>query len=276
MLTRILFLLFMCVSVFAKTPTIKLAPLPMASATKTVKIFSPFARHVSSILGKKVDIVNFIDYGSILRALRQNHIDLAYLGPLPYATYTLKRNNIAPLVGFFEKNGKKGYRCVLIASKLDDVRPKIIKDKKVALTQPLSTCGFFMTQKLLRKYANISINDMRFAYLKKHTNVAINVLRGNFLLGGVKDSIANDYKSLGLVVLEKSDLLPSFILVANTNTLNKETIELLRHRLLLTPKEVFSRWGSKISHGMFGINPSDFDIIKKTLKNMHIPQKGNI
>lgn len=272
-----IFTIFLLLFSFIKAdkPLLKLAPLPMSSAEKTTKIFSPFARYVSSILGQKVELTHFTNYDDILKALRENRIDLAYLGPLPYTSYRLKSKNAFPLVGFLESDGTKGYHCVLIGSKIDKIDFKNIKGKKVALTQPLSTCGYFLTSKLIKQVSKISIKQMKYRYLKKHTKVALSVARGEYLLGGVKDSVARDYQSLGLTVFDISKSLPSFILVANSNTLDKKSIINLQKQLLKTPKEIFEKWGKKISHGLYKVNENDFNAIEKRLKNMKIPQKGN-
>lgn len=273
---RICYLLFsICMVLQAQSSAIKLAPLPMSNPIQTTKIFSPFARHVSSIVKKEVNLVHFTNYDDILLALIQNRIDLAYLGPLPFASYKHKFNNAKPLVGFLEEDGSKGYSCVLISSAFDNISYDNLKGKKIALTQSLSTCGYFSTSQLLKQISPISIEQMKFKYLKKHTKVAKSIIKGQYLLGGVKDSVAKKYESLGLKIVASSKKYPSFIIVANTNTLSKESIEYLQNRLLKTKKEIFSKWGEKISYGLYKVESEDFDHIGKELSKMIIPKKGN-
>lgn len=267
--------IFLMLPSFAKQKVLKLAPLPMADAVKTTKIFLPFANYIKKSMGVQVELVNLTNYEDIITGLQKNDIDLAYLGPLPYAVLKSKSKNIIPIVGFFEKDGSRGYHCVLIASELDSIPFKNLRGGKVALTQPLSTCGYFLTSQLLKSLNNTNIEDMKYRYVKKHTKVATSILQGRYLLGGIKDSVASEFKGLGLRVLKTSKLLPSFTLVANANTMSKENISRLQNRLLDTPKSEYSKWGEKISFGMFKAHEKDFKHIQKALRGMNIPQKGN-
>lgn len=263
-------LLFLNANLYAK---IHLAPLPMADSLETTKVFSSFAEYLSKSLDEKVSLSHFTEYEDILQALEKNELDLAYLGPLPFVSIHLKDKNIIPLVGFYEKNGNKGYHCVLTTSILEENEDFL--GKKVGLTQPLSTCGYFMTKKLLEEFANISIEDMKYRYLHTHTQVAKSIVSGEIQYGGMKDSVAREYKNLGIKVLKTSKMLPSFMLVANTNKLTAQKLEKLKEILQNTPKEEFSKWGKKISYGMFEVKLEDLDFVLKELKEMKIPSKGN-
>lgn len=259
----------------ADIKTLKLAPLPMSSSVETTKIFLPFARHLHKITNRTIELIHFTNYEDILLSLKTNQIDLAYLGPLPYSSISMKANNIKPLIGFYESDGSKGYHCVLIASSIDILNYHNLKGKKIDLTQPLSTCGYFMTSQLLEHVSANGIEDLKYRYVKKHTKVAQNVAKGKALLGGVKDDVAKRFESLGIRILRTSERLPGFVLVANTNTIPKEQIENLQKELLNTPKSIYSKWGKKISYGMFEAKSKDFEKIRRKLKNMKIPQKGN-
>lgn len=272
----ILFFLLFSSILYAKDNPVKISPLPMASSLETTKIFSSFVRYVSQITNRQVELDHFDKYDKILESFNNNFLDLAYLGPLPYATLRLKNPNIIPLVGFYEKGGAKGYSCVLAHFIFDKIDVSQLKNKTIALTQPLSTCGYFVSSKLLKTLDNnLSIEDMKYRYVGTHTGVAQSILKGDFLLGGMKDSVAARHSSLGIKILATSPLLPSFILVANENTLTKEFIKSLKEKLLQTPKSIYSSWGKKISHGMFEVSEDDFAQIVEQLKKNKIPSKGN-
>lgn len=263
-------LFFYAISSNAK---LNLAPLPMADSLETTKVFSSFAEYIGNSLNEKINLSHFTKYDKILEALEKNELDLAYLGPLPFVTIHLKDPNIIPLVGFYEKNGNKGYHCVLATSILEENKNFI--GEKIGLTQPLSTCGYFMAHKLLREFANVSIEDMKYRYLQTHTQVAKSIVNGEIKYGGMKDSVAKEYKNLGVEVLKTSQMLPSFMLVANKNKLSAEKIQTLKEILLNAPKSEFSKWGKKISYGMFEVKIEDLDFVIKELKEMKIPNKGN-
>lgn len=273
----VIMLLCLHVSLFAKNmDKIRISPLPMADPTQTTKIFSQFIRHVSKITEKDVEMVYYKKYDEILNSLNKNYLDIAYLGPLPFATIRLQNPNIIPIVGFYEDVGLKGYTCSLVHASFDDIDLKNLANKTIALTQPLSTCGYFMASQLLKEIdPSLSIENMKYRYLGTHTGVAQSVIKGDFLLGSLKDSVAAKYSNVGLTIVKNSNLLPSFILVVNENTLNKKMITKLKKGLLSTPQEIYGTWGDKISHGMFEVTKDDFKEVIDALRQMNIPKKGN-
>lgn len=278
-LVRYIFILYLSlhVSLLAKdVDKIRISPLPMDDPVKTTKIFSPLIRHISGLVGKELELVYERKYNNILDSLDKNMLDLAYLGPLPFSTIRLKNPNIIPLVGFYEGVALKGYTCVLVRANFDEIDYKNLADKKLALTQPLSTCGYFMASKLLKNLdANLSIEDMKYRYIGTHTGVAEGVLRGDFLIGSLKDGIAAKYASVGLEIIATSKLLPSFILVANQNTLDMTLISKIKQGLLKTPESIYGTWEKRFSRGMFEVSKEDFDEVIDFLEEMKIPEKGN-
>ncbi|MDP1607285.1 MAG: PhnD/SsuA/transferrin family substrate-binding protein [Rhodocyclaceae bacterium] len=111
------------------------------------------------------------------------------------------------------------YTCALVASAETRITPKAIKGKTIALTQPLSTCGYFVADTLLRQ-AGGALEHNRYRYLGRHDAVALAVIRGEFEVGALKTSIA------------ESGLLPGFLLAANAKTIKVERLAQIRQALL--------------------------------------------
>lgn len=272
-LSTLLLTIFSCS--FAETRALTFAPSPLNNTQKVLEEFTSIVSYLEEQSGQKINFVYEKKYNDMISSFKENKIDLAYFGPLPLATLQKSFPAAVPLLTFNEKDGKSGYRCVLVKFAKDEINFKKSKNIKVALTQPLSSCGYMQTKILLKAYADKNIEEMKFEYLDNHEEVALSIIRGDFIIGGMKESIAKEYQSLGLKILQTSPMLPSFTLVANANTLTKEEREKIKQILQNAPKEVYSKWGKSISYGFSETNMELFEALKIDKLNYNIPQKGN-
>lgn len=274
---QLLITLFLTIllSLHVEARPLTFAPSPLNDTQKIFEEFSPMINYLEEKLGEKIDFHYEKKYDDMITSFQENKIDLAYFGPLPLATLQQSCSSAVPLLVFNEPNGKSGYRCVLVQFAKDKINFQNNDSIKVALTQPLSTCGYMQTKILLKTYANKDIEEMKFNYLGNHDEVALSIIRGEFEIGGMKESIAKEYQSLGLKILHTSQMLPSFTLVANANTLSKEKIANIKKILLEIPREVYKTWGTNISYGFGETTIEDFNALKIDELQYNIPQKGN-
>jgi phosphonate transport system substrate-binding protein len=261
----IITLLFPCVTK-AEEWSINFAPLPIKTESEITKDFLPLFLKLKEKIGVKTNFVYEKDYSKIIEKFKNGTIDIALLGPLPYLKLKQKYPNALPLVGLNQEDGKPHYRCVLAKFGNDDV--KFQNGIRVALTQPLSTCGYFMTQKLLKEGYQLELGEQKFDYVMSHENALLGVLEGSFDIAGVKDDVAHEYRTLGMEVIAQSSYLPGFALIANTKTLSKGQIALLQKTLTSIPKSEYSSWSKLISYGftaidegIYGVLDVDFDTI---------------
>ncbi|MBV5278128.1 MAG: PhnD/SsuA/transferrin family substrate-binding protein, partial [Campylobacteraceae bacterium] len=242
---------------------------------KALEEFSPMLRYLEEKLEQNIDFVHEEKYEDIITSFKNNKIDLAYFGPLPLAILQKSVPSTVPILTFNEPDGKSSYQCALVKSVNDKIDFKEMQNIKVALTQPLSTCGFMQTKILLKSYASQTIEEMKFNYMGTHDEVALSIIRGNFIIGGMKHNIAKDYESLGLTVLQTSQMLPSFTLVANANTLTEQEIKMIKKILLEAPPEVYKKWGKSISYGFSEVDLERFKALEIEQFEFTIPHKGN-
>jgi len=229
-------------------------------------------------LSEPISIEFHKNYAAILDAFCRDNIDLAFLGPLPYIKLKKKCDKVVPIVRFVNKKGKSTYTCSIITDTEIGVQNlQELKGKKVALTQPLSTCGYLMTDFLLRQ-AGFHLADTRYRYVGNHRKVALAVIRGEADAGGLKTSIAHKYEHLGIRFLARTPPLPGFLLVANGSTMSLGQIQkiraaLLRLHPLTNPEdaETTACWGEKIRYGAVPVNDRDYDIIRNELAGITIP-----
>ena len=264
-----------CVYADDKT-IIHFAPLPTQKAVKNIKDFLSMSYYLEQQLLLDIKYVYKKDYKDILKGFKDQTIDMAYLGPLPLVSLVQQYPQAEPIIMFKSKKGTANYRCVIAKFKNDRFdRNTIIKDQplKIALTQPLSTCGYLMTSKLLKEKFAIDLNQQQFHYTMSHSNALLSVLKGEFLLAGAKDSIARQFESLGMEIIAQSELLPGFSLVVNKKSLSQKQIAAIRSTLLNVRKEIYSQWDGPPANGMTAANIADYDSLNTTID---IPQQGNI
>jgi len=260
---------------FAQAATLRFAPLPMENRETLLKQFRPLAVFLEKKLGVTIEFDFSDNYAEIIKKFSAGQIDLAYLGPLPYVELQAQYKQAQALVHFNEASGQPMYTCALVAIADTPLNLKEVKNRRIALTQPLSTCGYLAVNGLLQEQGS-QLADNRYQYLDKHDAVALAVVRGEFDAGGLKTSIGKKYAHLGLTILAETPPLPSFGLVANQATVSAATIEAIRTALTrLDPagadKEMLQSWGENIRYGAVTAADSDYAVVRKFKGNLEIP-----
>lgn len=271
----LLSLLFILIALHVEAKPLVLSVIPIQENTTVTQEFLPLTTYLEEKLHTNVTLNVAKTYQDVIEAFKNNQTDLAYLGPLPFATLQKSTPSFSPIVTFKQKDGQTQYRCVLVKFAKDSLPRQDTTAIKVALTQPLSTCGYMQTKLLIHKFLHEDLYSMHYQYMGNHDTVALSILRGDFLLGGMKESIAQKYASLGLEILSYSAPVPGLMLIANTNTLSKEEIDTIQKILLDTPKEIYQAWGESLSYGMSIPNLQQFTIQNFGDLNYTIPKNGN-
>lgn len=259
--------------------TIRFAPLPMENRETVIKQFRPLTIFLEQRLNLTVNYVYADNYADILAKFRQSQVDVAYLGPLPYVELRASYDKAQPMVHFKEKSGHTTYTCALITVPDADFNIQDANQKKIALTQPLSTCGYLSASGLMRTRGS-SLENNFYRYVGKHDAVALSVIRGEFDAGGLKTAIARKYAHLGLQILVETPPLPSFALVANTKTMPPALISGIRQALIaLEPggkdSAMLASWGDNIRFGAVVASDDDYQVVRDLLADAVIPEKGN-
>jgi phosphonate transport system substrate-binding protein len=262
-------------SVCAGAEIIHFAPLPMENRETLVKQFRPMVLFLETKLGVVIEYDFSESYNELIEKFESGKVDLAYLGPLPYVELRARFERAEPLVHFNEASGKPMYTCAIVAFGDPPLNLKGLKDHRIALTQPLSTCGYLSVNGLLQERGS-DLAHNRYRYLDKHDAVALAVIRGEFDAGGVKSAIGKKYAHLGLTILAETPPLPAFALVANRATLPGEKMEAIRSILTgLNPagsdKEMLISWGENIRNGAVTASDQDYDVVRKLKGNIVIP-----
>ncbi len=257
--------------------TLRFAPLPMQDPETVVREVKPMLEYLEERLGVTFTIDYNTSYSEILHNFAAGELDLAYLGPLPYVELRDQFPAVSPLVVFREPDGEAKYTCSVVMF-ADDRQPlRELAGQALALTQPLSTCGYLATESLLR-HAGVSLEQARYRYLGRHDEVALAVVRGEFRAGGLKTTIARHYTHLGLVQISETEPLPAFALVANTTTVPPELRTRLTEALVaVQPRDnpedarLVRAWGESLRHGAQAVEDADYEPVRRLRRGVQIP-----
>jgi phosphonate transport system substrate-binding protein len=220
------------------------APLPMENPAATVAAGTPLVETIRDRTGLQLEIRHYSGYVTILKEFVDGRIDLAYLGPLPLIALRTMTSEAVPIVTLREVDGTTSYRCVLAIpydteAITDTSGPNGTSEPGwIALAQPLSTCGYLSTVWLLSRHG-ITVQPDDYRYLGSHEAVALAIARRDSVIGGMKDAIAEGYAGLGVRIVDRTEPLPGFAIVANRSTMSQAQIADVRSALLsLTPAEL--------------------------------------
>lgn len=218
----------------AENNVLYFAPLPMSATKISIIKTQPIANYLSQKLQRPVVPKLYQSYDEIIQAFLAGEVHLLELGPRPFIELQSHTQDATPLASINQDANNSYYQCVLAApmdgvQRLSDIKHP--KTTKVALTQPLSTCGPLLTQYLLQQN-KINLSNMPHQFLGSHEEVALALIRNEYAIGGVAKFIAERYHGLGLNILTTSPALPAFMVVANSQKLDPKELELIKQSLL--------------------------------------------
>lgn len=236
------YLVFLVTFIFTtnlySTESYKFSMVSIRDKESSLTFSKPFTDFLSEILTKKVSFVFIEDHRKLVDAFIKGEVDIAYIGPFPFVILLSKfGENVEPIAKVREKDGKTAYRCVLFTT-IDKAKSPI---KKLALTNPISTCGYVAISHLLKK-RKIDIEKLEYRYIGNHEEVVKIVLAGLYDAGGVKEEVFEKFKGIGLYSIDYSDELPGFIIVANKRTVSSKDIGRMKEILIKASPETFSKF----------------------------------
>lgn len=262
---------------------VRFAPLPMASLEQMTREYLPFLDYLEKQTGKRFELSYHASYDTLIDELALGHVDMAYLGPLPYVALTEKNQHIEPLVKLLDNQGQSDYTCALVHF-ADHSAEMNHPDRmqNVALTQPLSTCGYLMVESYLQGLGqSLEDSNHHYDYTGSHENVALSVVLDRHDFGGMKTQIARRYQHLGLRVIDETAPLPGFVLVANTQTMDQTLIQQIRTGLLtlkplnsIEDAEVVRAWSANLRYGAVEVDDREYAPIRQQWRELKVDLVG--
>ena len=168
--------------------TLKVALLPDENAGTVIKNNQPLKQYLETTLGKKIDLIVTTDYSSMIEAMRNGRIDLAYFGPLSYVL-ARQKSEIEPFVALKAK-GSTTYQSVVIANTAAGVkRIEDIKGRNMAYGDKASTSSHLIPKSMLAERGLDAGTDYKEHFVGSHDAVAMAVQNGHAQAGGLSRPI---------------------------------------------------------------------------------------
>lgn len=183
-----------------KTPsTVVFTYTPVEDPAVYAEIFSPFTKHLSECIDRKVVFYQVQSNAAEIEAMRSNrlHVGGFSTGPTNFAV------NLAGAVPFAVKgdaDGFQGYNLILIVKKDSPYKtPADLKGKKVAHTSPSSNSGNMAPIALFPKEGLVPGKDYEFLYSGKHDQSVMGVNSGDYDAAAVASDVFHRMAERGQV-----------------------------------------------------------------------------
>lgn len=199
-----------------KTPsTVVFTYTPVEDPAVYAEIFSPFTKHLSQCIDRKVVFYQVQSNAAEIEAMRSNrlHVGGFSTGPTNFAV------NLAGAVPFAVKgdaNGFQGYNLILIVKKDSPYKTLAdLKGKKVAHTSPSSNSGNMAPIALFPKEGLVPGKDYEFLYSGKHDQSVMGVNSGDYDAAAVASDVFHRMAERGQVkeddfrILYRSEKFPT-------------------------------------------------------------------
>lgn len=187
-------------------PTVTMGSVAMDIPVEMVKRMSALTNYLALNTGLNIRFRPSPNLGSAVDEIGSGETQIAYLTPVAYID-ARKKYGVIPLVAPTIK-GQPNFSLVIGVKAGSVIRaPEDLKGRRFA----------FGDEKALLQKAAVASMGLRttdfshYAHLKHYDNIAKAVLAGDFDGGILKDSIADDFKDKGIVVIASTPPLPSYV-----------------------------------------------------------------
>lgn len=267
--------------IFARV--INFSPLPMDKAPKLFIQYAPLLKYLEEETGYKFKFNYSDNYVEIIEKFKNGQLDIIELGPLPYVKLKQNFNDAYAFLTFLSNKGKDSYTCEFLSTDKDIKSLKDInKDVNIKLTRKISTCGYLMSEFILKKNGK-SLENLHYDYVGTHSNVLLELLLKENTAGTAKSTIVNKYKHFDFTKLASSPPIPGFAFVANKKIITQEEINNIQKALLkLHPLEnsednkFVMNWSENTKYGCKVTKKNAYKDIFDAIKLIKIPKKSEL
>jgi phosphonate transport system substrate-binding protein len=238
--------------------------------------YQPLMNYLTEHTPYKFELKLSQDYRDIINFLKTNEVQVALLGGVTYLE-ARKEFNVIPILKPVGANGKPFYRCVFITRDTNNNINRLsdLKGKSVAFASKLSTSGNLAPLYHLYSKAGVRLEDLsRYKNFRYHDSVAREVLRANFDVGAVIDSVAERFKDRGLKVISISEPIPGLPIVVRSDV-SPTLINAIKKALLSLDynnpqhREMMEQWDEEFRYGFAEAKDSDYDSIRKMISYLN-------
>jgi len=194
----------------APTGQVTMGSVAMDIPVEMIKRMSALTNYLALSTDLNIRFRPSPNLGSAVEELGTGQTQIAYLTPVAYIE-ARRKYGVIPLVAPTIQG--RPYFSLVIGVKAGSgiATPVDLKGKRFAFGDEKALLQRASVESMGVKMADFS----RFAYLKHYDNIAKAVLAGDFDGGILKDSVADDFKDEGIVVIGSTPPLPSYIFAVN-------------------------------------------------------------
>lgn len=212
----LIFLIQFLSVVSGSEPPLVFMVLPVESPTAMYESFLPLTRYLEKKLNRSVNLVVARSGESALKDMRQGKIDMAYICSV---FYVIARDNYgyAPLARSVV-NGRREERGVIVVKGDSDIKElNDLNGRSLALGSRYCASSNLLPR-LMLKQAGVREEDLFIIDVMSHNRRAIlSVMSGLHDAAGVTESVADEFKSMGLRYIAVSPPSPTFVFAVKSS-----------------------------------------------------------
>ncbi len=277
---KILLSLFVFI-ITLQAKVITFSPLPMDKAPKLFVQYNAMLKYLEKETGYKFKFIYSTSYEELIKNFEEGKIDIIELGALPYVRLKEQFKDSYPFLTFNSSNGKPYYTCDLVTTENNinsfaDISNKV----DVILTRSLSTCGYLMSEYIMRENS-LTLENFHYQYIGTHSNVLLKVLLEKNTIGTVKSTVLDKYTQFDFKTLAQSPNIPGFSFIANKNTTVEGQIKNIQKAILklhpldnLKDEDIVSQWSNNTKFGAVKTDEKIYDVVYKALKTIQVPKEN--
>jgi len=249
-----------------QTAEVTMGSVAMDIPVEMIKRMSVLASYLAQNTHLNVRFRPAPNLESAVDDLGAGQTQIAYLTPVGYIE-AHKKYGVIPLVA--PTTLGRPYFSLVIGVKTGSgiTTPTDLRGKRFAFGDEKA-----LLQKAAVESMGLKSSDFSsFAYLKHYDNIAKAVLAGDFDGGIIKDSVADDFKSKGIVVIGRTAPLPSYVFAVHPN-MPMAVRDQLRDALLALKKTTPDRVATldafdKACDGFMVVDDPAYDPVRKLIQS---------
>ena len=265
----------MAASAWAQTPAagqgnVTMGSVAMDIPVEMIKRMSALTNYLARSTNLDIRFRPSPNLGSAVDDLGSGQTQIAYLTPVAYID-ARKKHGVIPLVAP-TTDGKPHFSLVIGAKAGSAIKTAAdLKGKRFAFGDEKALLQRAAVESMGLKASDFS----HVAYLKHYDNIAKALLAGDFDGGILLHSTAEAFKSKGIVVIDSTPPLPSYIFavhpgmpVATRNQLRDALLALKKGAVTKQPVQSQFGWHVIMLDDTREVAPPDFDKVKENVRGI--------
>ncbi len=228
--------------------------------------YQPLVDYLTARTGMRWELVISGSYENTVEALCSGALSVAYLGPLTYVR-AHEQCGASPVVKLLTK-GRPTFQSLIVVRQDSGIRSlKDLRGKSFGFGSPLSTSSHIVPRAMLERAGLRPGADVRCRYYMHHESAVRAVLLGEVDAAGVRDIVGESFAGRGLRVLDRSEPLPNFPLVAGPGAAPGAVREMVRALVEVPAADPRARaaiagWDEELAGGFAAAESAQFEPLR--------------